>query len=205
MSKTAVSFNYLGSTIHGVLSMPEIQSSDRVTGVIIPGSPIPSRNNSGTPILQHMFTLLPSNNTATFSFNHPETLSDQDGGILAAALDVLIALPQISTSVFLVTYSCDANTLLRNFSLYGQATGFIFISPTPSSLGASEFLHDPRAMLFLVGKNDKKRDWIEITHRLDGHTGQISLQPLPNADHSWSGFENYVSSTVNSFISENAR
>ena len=179
MRKIAISFNYLDSTIHGVLSMPEIQSGDRFTDVIIPGARIPLRSNSCTSILQNMCTLLASDNTATFSFNHPEILSDQHGGILAATLDVLIPLPQIPISIFLVTYSYDADMLLRNFSLYKQATRFIFISPTPSRLETSAFLNNRRAMLFLVDKNDKKSDWMEITHRLDEHKGQVSSHTIP--------------------------
>ena len=196
MRKTAISFNYLDSTIHGILSMPETQRAGRVTGVIIPSPSITSLRNSRTSILQNVCTLLPSNNTATFSFNQPESLPDQHGGILAAALDVFTALPQISTSIFLVTYSHDANSLIKNFSLYRQATGFIFISPTPSRLETVEFLNDQRAMLFLVGENDKKSDWMEITDRLDGHKSHVSLKTIADADHSWSGFENYMFSSI---------
>lgn len=208
MPQTALSFKSGGSTLEGVLNMPQPQLGLIPAAVLCHPHPLFGGTMDNNVILAVAGALAEAG-IATLRFNFrgvppSEGPPDNDKGVqqdVRSALELIKELPHIDHHrLALAGYSFGAQVILRGLADYRTAKAIALISPPLPTL-ESPVTKSHKAKMFLVGSADRlvvPGELKEYTQTLNPPT---EFFEIPGADHMWQGHEKTVAQHVVRFLS----
>lgn len=197
MRQSSVAFKSKNLTLHGVVASPT-EAPNASPGVVV-CHPHPllggDMNNS---LVMEMCRALVEQGFITLRFDFRGvgdsegdfTKGEKEGEDVASALELLRHWPGVKRDRLGVAgYSFGASMVLGGMAQNRSARAFALVSPP---VGALEHLRTKRVkwpVLFITGEKDLMVPYRVFKEKVSSLDGDIMLEGVPGADHSWRGFE----------------